>query len=265
MKQRRIAHVLCVGLIATRLIAGDGKHTCVADAYVAAYPEHLSHTSDGKLIWKDGTSMVIDDGKSYSDHESWLNNADLKDQVLQCYHKTQAGQQPSVDHDPGRARYEPFFYKMYGASKSAVASKLTTIQWLPGVVNARLRVTTVNGIDKKLIAISNELLRLPASYHKYLKNPGGTFNWRTIAGTNRISTHSFGITIDINVAESHYWRNARPDKSGLYSYRNNIPLEIVKIFEKHGFIWGGRWYHYDTMHFEYRPELLGTCCQHAAQ
>lgn len=26
--------------------------------------------------------------------------------------------------------------------------------------------------------------------------------------------------------------------------------------EKHGFIWGGCWYHYDTMHFEYRPELL---------
>ncbi|WP_265937085.1 M15 family metallopeptidase [Aliarcobacter butzleri] len=28
------------------------------------------------------------------------------------------------------------------------------------------------------------------------------------------------------------------------------------MFEKYGFIWGGRWYHFDTMHFEYRPELL---------
>jgi peptidoglycan LD-endopeptidase CwlK len=33
-------------------------------------------------------------------------------------------------------------------------------------------------------------------------------------------------------------------------------MEIVAIFEKHGFIWGGKWYHYDTMHFEYRPELM---------
>jgi peptidoglycan LD-endopeptidase CwlK len=33
-------------------------------------------------------------------------------------------------------------------------------------------------------------------------------------------------------------------------------MEIVKIFEKYGFIWGGKWYHYDTMHFEYRPELI---------
>jgi hypothetical protein len=37
---------------------------------------------------------------------------------------------------------------------------------------------------------------------------------------------------------------------------NRIPLEIVAIFERHGFIWGGKWSHYDTMHFEYRPELL---------
>jgi hypothetical protein len=39
-------------------------------------------------------------------------------------------------------------------------------------------------------------------------------------------------------------------------YENRIPMEIVAIFEKHGFIWGGKWYHYDTMHFEYRPEIL---------
>ena len=37
---------------------------------------------------------------------------------------------------------------------------------------------------------------------------------------------------------------------------DRIPKEIVDVFEKYGFIWGGRWYHYDTMHFEYRPEFL---------
>ena len=39
-------------------------------------------------------------------------------------------------------------------------------------------------------------------------------------------------------------------------YQNRYPHEIVEIFERHGFIWGGRWYHYDTMHFEFRPEIL---------
>ena len=31
---------------------------------------------------------------------------------------------------------------------------------------------------------------------------------------------------------------------------------LDEIREKYGFIWGGRWYHFDTMHFEYRPEIL---------
>ena len=44
-------------------------------------------------------------------------------------------------------------------------------------------------------------------------------------------------------------RRAQP-----FPYRSDTPAEIVEIFEKHGFIWGGRWFHYDTMHFEYRPE-----------
>ena len=39
-------------------------------------------------------------------------------------------------------------------------------------------------------------------------------------------------------------------------WRNRVPAAIVEIFERHGFIWGGKWYHYDTMHFEYRPELI---------
>jgi hypothetical protein len=43
---------------------------------------------------------------------------------------------------------------------------------------------------------------------------------------------------------------------GKGGYRNRMPMEIVEIFEKHGFIWGGKWGHFDTMHFEYRPELL---------
>jgi D-alanyl-D-alanine carboxypeptidase len=45
-------------------------------------------------------------------------------------------------------------------------------------------------------------------------------------------------------------------RDGSLPYRNRMPQEIVSIFEKHGFIWGGKWNHFDTMHFEYRPELL---------
>ena len=44
----------------------------------------------------------------------------------------------------------------------------------------------------------------------------------------------------------------------------NLPLErrwmppqkVIEIFEKHGFIWGGKWIIWDNMHFEYRPEVV---------
>jgi hypothetical protein len=70
--------------------------------------------------------------------------------------------------------------------------------------------------------------------------------------------HSYGMTIDINVKNSNYWQwdcKCKNEEVTL-SYRNQIPLKLVSIFEKYGFIWGGNWKHYDTMHFEYRPELL---------
>ena len=37
--------------------------------------------------------------------------------------------------------------------------------------------------------------------------------------------------------------------------------DIVDAFEAEGFAWGGRWYHYDTMHFEWRPELFDAACK----
>lgn len=226
-----------------------------------AYPEFLTSVDENAIYWKDGTKMIYDDGVVKPNFDALLDNANLKDQMSICYPKGATYPNPiPVNDDPGRIRFEPFFYKMYGNSPEEVRRHLVSITWLPKSINQKIMVTSVNGVDKKLKAVSDELDQLPPEYIRYLRNPGGTFVWRKIAGTNRQSTHSFGMTLDINVQLSNYWRNDRPDKNGIYTYKNQIPLKIVEIFEKHGFIWGGKWYHYDTMHFEYRPELLLEGC-----
>jgi hypothetical protein len=79
--------------------------------------------------------------------------------------------------------------------------------------------------------------------------------WREIAGTYRFSPHSFGIAIDVGANIARYWRWEKVDFRKTVRAEDSFPLEVVRIFERHGFIWGGQWYHYDTMHFEYRPEL----------
>jgi peptidoglycan L-alanyl-D-glutamate endopeptidase CwlK len=231
-------------------------------ALLTAYPDHIKSATKNSIVWKDGEVMPYDDGQSSpKTFEQLLNKPDLEDQFRYEYAALTPATPPARNHDPGRIRYEPFFFKMYGKTKEAVQKQLTTIVWMPKTYGVKLQVTTVNGIDKKLKAISDELDKLP-HLHKYVANIGGTFAWRVIAGTNRQSGHSFGSTIDINTEYSHYWRwgtkNPKEDGSLQLVFKNKIPDELVAIFEKQGFIWGGRWYHYDTMHFEYRPELINT-------
>lgn len=221
---------------------------------IEAYPEQGFKATKNHLVFADGSTILYQDGKEKS-FEELLNNPDLEDQLAMLYPVGVDYPIPSRNHDPGRIRVEDFFFKMYGNSKEAVQKKLVRIDFM----GASLQVSTINSIDKKLQAISDTLKKLP-EFQKYLENVGGTFNWRKIAGTERMSMHSFGMTIDINVKYSNYWRWSVEDKSEdgkrAIQYKNQIPLEIVRIFEQHGFIWGGKWYHYDTMHFEYRPELL---------
>lgn len=224
---------------------------------VAAYPEQAFEVHSNALIWSDGDTLVYQDSIKNADKtfQMLLNQPDLEDQLSMPYPQGTDYPIPSLNHDPGRIRVEAFFLKMYGKNKEAVRKNLVEIDFL----GAKLLVTKINSIDKKLTQVAKELAKYP-DLKKYLDNVGGTFNWRKIAGTDRLSTHSFGMTIDINVKYANYWRWAVEDKTEdgkrPITYKNRIPLKIIQIFEQNGFIWGGKWYHYDTMHFEYRPELL---------
>lgn len=226
-------------------------------ALVKAYPDFLDRVEGNELVWRDGTRMPIDDGIEGKSFDQLLNAPDIEDQFRYAYPLQRLSTSPAVNADPGRIRHEPLFTKMYGdCERRPLASALTEIVWLPKKWGGTLKVTRVNGVDRRLAAVSRELDRLPGRYDKFLAPPAGTYNCRTIAGTRRKSVHAFGAAIDLNAENAHYWRWSKPDTAGRFRYQNAIPYEIVEIFERHGFIWGGKWYHYDTMHFEYRPELI---------
>jgi hypothetical protein len=225
--------------------------------FVAAYPDTIAGIDGGWLVWRDGTRMALDDGRGPKSFAAWLDAPDIEDMLRLPYPAGAGAAEPAFESDPGRARNPAFFDKMYGdCRKGEVKPRLKTITWLPTKARQQLEVTTVNGVAERLAAVSRELDRLPVAFDAFLAPSAGTYNCRVIAGTTRVSAHGYGIAIDIAVARSDYWRWAPRAPSGKIAYRNRIPLEIVHVFERHGFIWGGRWYHYDTMHFEYRPELL---------
>ena len=216
-----------------------------------AYPDHIEKVHPKYITWRDGTRMAVYGPIPVVD---WLMGF--------VYHVDRSV--GSISHqDVERNLFEPFFKKMYGGTPDEVKRNLVTIYWMPNVFGYQypLQVTTINGVAQKLQRISAELERLPVSYYKYLENPAGSFYWRRVAGEPYLSAHSFGIAVDINSHYTSYWlwdflKYKRPVSELSYSYRNQIPERIVQIFEKEGFFWGGRWYFYDTMHFEYRPDLL---------
>ena len=69
---------------------------------------------------------------------------------------------------------------------------------------------------------------------------GGCFVPRFIAGTSSLSFHTFGTAVDFNVPGNQRGTVGQIDP------------EVVAIFKKWGFAWGGDWSYTDPMHFELR-------------
>lgn len=229
----------------------------IAERLMAAYPGIVTSVAADAVVLADGTRLPLDDGRGDKAFAAWLADPDIEDMFRLPYPAGAPATAPPRDFDPGRARNAAFFAAVYGdCTKGGVAKNLVEVVWLPKKSGATLKVSRINGVADKLRAVSAELDELPSRFDSYLVPAAGTYNCRPIAGTNQQSAHGYGIAVDIAVGPSHYWRWAVGGAAAPIAYKNAIPLEIVSIFEKHGFIWGGRWHHYDTMHFEYRPELL---------
>jgi hypothetical protein len=222
---------------------------------VNAYPAWIAGYDTEYLVLKNGVKFAISDRRANKSFEELIERPDVDDMFYVPYPRGMVPQQPSKNYDPGRVRFEPLFLTMYGdCMKGGVVPKLRSIDWLPERGGGRVTITTVNGIDKALETVSRELDKLPPDFVRYLNPTGGTYNCRNVAGPHARSMHAYGAAMDINAKCADYWRWSQNPVNP--AWRNQIPIEIIRVFEKHGFIWGGYWHHFDTMHFEYRPELL---------
>ena len=90
------------------------------------------------------------------------------------------------------------------------------------------------------------------------------WNWRNISASESRSYHAYGAAIDflpksLGGLETYWLWTSRSTPEWWtvsYSKRYQPPDEVIRAFESFGFIWGGKWRNFDTMHFEYRPEIL---------
>ncbi|WP_243310357.1 M15 family metallopeptidase [Fundidesulfovibrio agrisoli] len=216
------------------------------------YPDVVASVSPDGLTLRDGTRLPYDDGRSKTPEQA-LDDADLQDMLAQPYPLAPVTAEPGPGVHPGRVRVTAFFKAAYGHTPEEVKASLVSVRFLGATVQFNSR----NGAAKALEAVNADLERLLAAnpeLRRFVLPVSGTFAWRQIAGTQRLSMHSFGAAIDLNAKVNTYWQWYKGnDPLGL---RKAFPAEVVEVFERHGFVWGGKWAEFDIMHFEYRPEMI---------
>ena len=242
---------LAAALFAGFLGSAKAGDSAALDVLIRAYPEHLASHDAIDLIWCDGTRMPLSDGHSHKSFDEMLRRGSILDQISLPYPAGVGAAALVPQGDSGRIRNRAFFDKMYGDCwRGEVAPRLVPVVWLPQSWGHTVRVTSVNGVAARLAEVSAELDALSAPLKRYVYPTAGTYNCRTVADTGEPSMHSWGAAIDLNAVRAAYWLWPRAVAA------ETLPVQIIDVFERHGFIWGGKWLHYDTMHFEYRPELL---------
>ncbi len=222
-----------------------------------AYPEYVisaEKDTSGRVyaVMKSGKKLLYDD-KRVKSYDEKLNNPDIQDMMEQIYPLNDIDDLLEANYDPGRIRTYPLLRSVYGGSRSQVQLDLINVKM--GYTSCQFNKS--NKAAEALKSVMSELIPL-ANRRKDIYScvfpQSGTFNYRIISGTDRLSPHSFGIAIDLASNKWDYWKwttRANGEKR-LDSY----PREIVKAFEKNNFIWGGKWGHFDILHFEYRPEII---------
>ncbi|MBM7834390.1 M15 family metallopeptidase [Clostridium sardiniense] len=222
-----------------------------------AYPEHIQGVekkSDDKvyIIMKSGKKILYDD-KREKGHDEKLSNPDIQDMMEQYYPLTKNNSVVDKGFDPGRARNYDLLNEVYGSSKGAIEKNLSRLKY--GYTNYQFN--SQNSANASLENALREIIPLSKGRNDIsaiLYPASGTYNYRVISGTGRLSPHAYGIAIDLKSDPRDYWKWSSKEKGS--TRVSEYPTELVEAFEKHNFVWGGKWNHFDILHFEYRPEII---------
>lgn len=136
--------------------------------------------------------------------------------------------------DPGRIRNDAMFRALYGETERAVATSLVRTQYRGPSQRAAFAMTSRHCVSQQLQAALNAIAAEGGEMDRYFASVGGSFNWRVISGTQRLSAHSFGIAVDFNTNLGGYWRwsgatdsrAAPPESSAHLSVAPTAPIGV---------------------------------------
>jgi hypothetical protein len=131
-----------------------------------------------------------------------------------------------------------FNYTVIGGGRIAPDPAWVAAHIVTGTVPILGAVTCNRRIFPQLEAALREVVARGLADKIHPGEYAGCYYPRFIAGTTRLSNHSFGLALDLNVPGNQRGTVGEMDR------------DVVQIFEKWGFTWGGHWRYTDPMHFE---------------
>ncbi|MCL6286048.1 M15 family metallopeptidase [Ruegeria sp. 2012CJ41-6] len=220
-----------------------------------SYPG-IQFSEDGTKISHDGIDWIAYGSYRSKSPQELLRDPTIKEQFSYVYSLDfDLSQRKMPFFDPGRPRNGAFFEVTYFDNEESAQQSLVNVTE-PRLAGTDFWVTEKHGVSCQLRAALSHLSFKSEDFSPFFRKPGGGFNWRRISGTKRLSPHSFGIAIDINPQLGQYWKWTGAIEGEVGPYHNKVPEALVRTMERFGFVWGGKWHHFDGMHFEYRPEII---------
>ena len=248
------------------LFHGDtppGRKRFEIEAVITCYGNRIEsiETVGDEVVFLIGKEKIYyRDGKMLS--EAQLMRSEEFDSIFYDYRKGSI----SINHDqtPFPAhRSSDFLDALIGNTENKVRKNSQWVHFLGHRVYVHhICVDPLIEIDRRIREHSVRSMDV----RNFLKNIRVMYSMkrRHVSGTNNMSYHSYGLAIDI-IPRSYegkhvYWRwsSVFTEDWGRIplSQRWTPPQLVVDAFEEEGFVWGGKWYYFDNVHFEYRPEIL---------
>jgi len=207
----------------------------------------------------------LDSADKYMPHQFYQYPKELPPWVERTPEEVERFKNWSINRSQNKLQRSAFFLdELWNAStRVETENQLVRIYFLGKTAKMH------KGVQQKLDIIEERIkaaAKTDNTIQKWINNLGSleAYGWRFIADTHARSYHAYGLAIDLlpkslgNKQTYWLWSSRIRDDWWNVSYneRYHPPEAVIKAFEANGFIWGGKWPLFDTMHFEYRPEVL---------
>ena len=254
----------------------------VFKAFKAGYPEKISEygydaaaqdwfimVGEKKFLWAKGRILLEDEA---SQAEQWRHYIDylyptelVPPESFSTELIAEIKRTSDSDYRTSQKTYNlEFYHALYdGKTRSQLEQHIVSLRFLGKKVNLHEDLAApLAAVEKEIRAAATNNQEVQDFVNKISSVEG--YNWREIRDRQDRSFHSWGLAVDILPKG---WQQKNIYWSWISEWNHNwmlIPLDrrwmppqpVVDIFEKHGFVWGGKWLQWDNIHFEYRPELL---------